>query len=525
MAVSNEIRGRRRGSQPDPDAMFTQATMSGTSKVAEFNGSMEITEGPFAHHNPADPIAWRKEQRQYGAEQTGATGSTGIQKEAIAGGGDSNYNGPSLPGMDRALQQPQGPLGGTGPVFGHDAKEQGPHDAPKMKVTSGPTKGVKATTRKLLKKTERKAKADEKGAPMSAPNAPANMFKPKDRAAAGQIDSDDHNRSAWTHSGPGGEPAMHSGQMKLSFLGDDDGFDRGSLDDDDGLFEEFDDDEVTEPDREVPETESVENDDIADEDDDEEMVIGVQSDPIAMSPEMAVARLKFASVPVDLVSDPLSLFVPCARLKLASDSRDYFSRNDAHPLTLFALMNSEFGTSWYDWEPETIKETVVKDVGVDPSPGTMNKIMALKLLRSCPDKLINNWRVVEKVSVAFDGDLPSMNEIEDVAPEQLSHAFAIFKKLCKSKPNEEVSKYVAARLFDAGYVVTPATLGFADKHLKGLVDDDTLRRKVLTAYGNALGGHPPAADSENPVDIQVNRMMANHAYVLDKLDESVSQLG
>jgi hypothetical protein len=518
MSVSNTIRGRGRGSQPNPDDLFTRATMEGSSKTAQFNPSMEITEGPFARHNPSDPVSFRKEQREMGAEEVGATGNSGIQKEALMGAGGSGGDSPSsVPGMSRALQQPQGPLGGTGPVYGSDTDEQHAYDAPKMEVSSGPKQGqgVKATTRKLLKKVEKNTTTDEKGSPLTAPlDVPKSAISPKDKARTGNIDADSKNMSAWTASGAGGESTMHSGQMKLSFAEESSGED--AVDDDAGDLEDdvFDDDDVTEPDREVePITE--------DEDESEPPPAAA----ISMDEKTASARLRFAGVPVELVDDPLALFVPCAREKTASSSREYFARGDAHPLTLSSLLGSEFGTDWYDWEPETISETIVRQVGVDPSPTTMNKIMALKMLRACPDKVLNDWRIIEKVSVAFDGDTPSMNEIEDVAPEQLSHAFSLMKAMCKKKPSEDVSKYVAARLYDAGYVITPATLGFSDHHLRKLVDDEPLRKKVLAGYGKALKGAAPAADSENPVDIQVNRLMANHAYVLDKLDESVSQLG
>jgi hypothetical protein len=455
------------------------------------------------------------------------TGDSGIQKEAlhkeaiVAGGGGGMDTG-STPGMDRSLQQPQGPLGGTGPIYGSDTDEQHAYDAPKMQVSSGPKQGqgVKATTRKLLKKTETKSTStDVKGAPLSAPiDVPRSAVSAKDKARTGTIDGTSGNRSAWTQSGPEGDPTMHGGQMKLSFVADSE--DEEPVEDeapeedeapvdDDGVF----DDDVTDPDI-TPDTESEEED--------------YEPPPaaaISMSPKMATARLAFAGVPVGIVDDPLSLFVPCARQKTASDSREYFARGDAHPLTLAALLGSEFSSDWHEWEPETINETIVRQVGVEPSPMTMNKIMALKLIHFCPEKVLNDWHIIEKISVAFDGDTPSMNEIEDVAPEQLSHAFSIMKKLCKNKPSEDVSKYVAARLYDAGYVVTPATLGFSDRYLKQMVGDEGLRKKVLAGYGKALNGRAPSPDSENPVDIQVNRLMANHAYVLDKLDESVSQLG
>jgi hypothetical protein len=303
------------------------------------------------------------------------------------------------------------------------------------------------------------------------------------------IDSDDHNRSAWTQSGPGGNATMHGGQLKLGFM----------------PGEEEDTDPGADPEADTESDEAPE--------------------PAAMSPEYAEARLAFASVPLSLVSDPVGLFPPRIMDKMASDSSAYLDRDDAHPITLMAALDATLGDEWKSWEPETIRESVVAETGVDLSDSNMNKVMAMKIAMVRPDRVYGDWHILEKVAVALDGDQPTMTEVEEVSPETLSHALAVMKKMAKGRVSNQVQKYAAARLYEAGYVLAPPTLAFADTSLKGLVDNDGLRAKVANGYKQALGGQVPEADSEDPVDIQVLRMMANHQYVLDKMDEAAGQIG
>jgi hypothetical protein len=204
---------------------------------------------------------------------------------------------------------------------------------------------------------------------------------------------------------------------------------------------------------------------------------------------------------------------------------EYLTRTDVHPLKLAAELSDTLGDEWLGWEPETIRATLIKDAGVDPSDDVMSKIMAVKIIMHRPDIFYDDWHALEKIAVTFNDQSPLMGQVEDVPVEWLSNAVAIVSKLAGGAGDfgPETTKYVAARLRDQGYVVAPPLLRFADDELGKMVQDDELRKKVILSYAQGLEARE-LDESEDPISIQVNRLLRNNAYVLDRLGESRSQL-
>jgi len=310
---------------------------------------------------------------------------------------------------------------------------------------------------------------------------------------------------------------LAGGQMKLSYIDGDE--ERDDSEDDPGQMKMSFVVEEDEADAELQKMTDVFDDDLEDEEPKSAPVV----EPVKLDDKAAARRLEFAGIPAYLVDDPWTVF-PARIVKEASDSSDYFARDDAHPLTLLAIMTSSFGDEWRDWESETIQEMIVSDVGVEPSSVTMSKIMALKVVLKMPAVVYDDWHVLEKVVVAFSGQLPAMTEIEDLTPDVLCHGIAIINNLAKGKFGLQATLYIAARLYDAGYVLAPVSMAFADPQLKKLVENDQLRSKVLAGYQKALKGKLPSVTSVNPVDIQVSRLMACHEFTLTNLDDVVGQL-
>ena len=237
--------------------------------------------------------------------------------------------------------------------------------------------------------------------------------------------------------------------------------------------------------------------------------------------------LKTAGVPPCEMNDDSILYqlasAAASFVKTAAGS-EYLARHDVHPLKLVAELDDTLGSEWTEWEPETIRESIVKQAGVEPSDDVMSKIMAVKVVSRRPDVFFDDWHAMEKISVAFNDQSPIMGAIEDVPVEWLSNAVAVITKLAGVNDfGPETTKYVAARLYDQGYVVAPPLLKFADQHLGEMVDDDALRKKVILAYAQSLDASD-LDESEDVVSIQVARLLRNHAYVLDRLDESRDQL-
>lgn len=243
---------------------------------------------------------------------------------------------------------------------------------------------------------------------------------------------------------------------------------------------------------------------------------------------LVVELLKVAGVPVRGLPSTSGLLrmaadIAGAEMSKTADARR-LERNDVHPLKVAAELADSLGEEWVSWEPETIRDTLIKDAGIEPSDDVMSKIMAVKIVMRAPERFHDDWHAFEKICVALNDQAPIMGSLEDVPGEWMSNAVSVVDKLVGTADfGPEVRKYAAARLFDQGYVVAPPLLRFADEDLGRLVSDDGLRRKVILAYAKAVKDPVPPED-ESAVSVQVRRLMRNNAYVLDRLDESREQM-
>lgn len=437
-----------------------------------------VTEGPLAEfRGGVDPVAAHAATRaQVEHEMT--------QKTARVIGSDNNFDGsPQGPGGNRTVQQDTSAAGQAAVEARPQDSAKAPVDDSAGKKPSGaPSKGAVGAAAAARIKARRSGNSNEHNEQTSTQNvgrqgeaaskhnlivregAPVpKELKPESRV--GNL-ADNHEKSSWTGSGP--EAALHDDYSKV-----------GALDRD-----------------------------------------------------MAYELLKLAGVPGQYqLADDSALFRLAASaaemVKSASDIIEYLQRDDVHPLKLVAELEDALGPEWSDWEPETIRQTVVKEAGVEPSDDVMAKVMAVKIVLARPDRFFDDAHAFEKISVALNDQTPIMNAVEDVPVEWLSNAVTVVEKLAGGGDfSPEVTKYVAARLFDQGYVVAPPKLAFADRELGGMVGNDDLRHKVILAYPRALNaqGLDAPGDADTPVEVQVRRLVRNHAYVLDRIEEGRAQL-
>lgn len=244
--------------------------------------------------------------------------------------------------------------------------------------------------------------------------------------------------------------------------------------------------------------------------------------------ELATGLLELAGVPPRPLPEHALLSRVASSVAVSELSKTaslgFLGRGDIHPLKVVAELSDGLGEDWVEWDPETIRDTLIKDAGIEPSDDVMSKIMAVKIVLAAPERFYDDWQAMEKISVALNDASPVPGVVEDVPVEWLSNAVTIVEKIAGAGDfSPDVTKYVAARLFDQGYVVAPPKLAFADPVLGEHVGNDALRKKVILAYAKALDSDS-IPGSENPVSIQVSRLFRNHLYVLSKLDESREQM-
>jgi len=206
--------------------------------------------------------------------------------------------------------------------------------------------------------------------------------------------------------------------------------------------------------------------------------------------------------------------------KTAGDQTQLLASGAVHPLKLSSILDDYFGSDWHDWDPEVIRTSLAAEAGVEPGDSVMNKVMAVKIAFRRPDVFYDRWQAFEKIAVSLNNHDPSMSDTEELDPEEMANAVTVFAKIAgEGDFSDEVKTYVAAKLYDSGFVVAPPQLAFSDGRLGDMVKNDDLRSKVILAYAKAVKSDDPLSESEDPVSIQVARLIRTHVYVMDQASE------
>lgn len=137
-----------------------------------------------------------------------------------------------------------------------------------------------------------------------------------------------------------------------------------------------------------------------------------------------------------------------------------FTSPDTHPLVFDQLLADRYGISWLQWEPETLWQSIHKDMALhtEISRNARFGIQAIKTLH-LNDTFFVDWQTTCWCTQALDGYMPDFDVLQDCSPGQLLHAAAVAKLLRgRMKYDEEVKCWMAASFLDAGLVYAPSPL-------------------------------------------------------------------
>lgn len=128
------------------------------------------------------------------------------------------------------------------------------------------------------------------------------------------------------------------------------------------------------------------------------------------------------------------------------------------PIGLFAFMNDHYSAEWWDWEPETVRESLEEDHQIVPTPEVMNMIGALQLtaLTNAP---FEHWDKFEKVGHAFYHNVVDFRVVQPMEPDEVAltfHYLALLRPGQEFQP--EIYAYAAACCNEAGLVYLPPGL-------------------------------------------------------------------
>lgn len=188
-----------------------------------------------------------------------------------------------------------------------------------------------------------------------------------------------------------------------------------------------------------------------------------------------------------------------------------------HAISIFEELSSRYNNDWWEWEPETVAQTITIEFGTDLGPEGLGLVQALQLICKT-NQAYENWHVFEKVCRALSGLPVDFSAIQPVEPHDLFHAMRTMDAVRpKQEYEDEIYSYAAACLKNAGVVWVPSKfskdrVSFIQEKLDALGNDLELKAKVAKAW-------PKNAEGTDAADlaIQLGRLkeMEEHLSLLE----------
>ena len=195
-----------------------------------------------------------------------------------------------------------------------------------------------------------------------------------------------------------------------------------------------------------------------------------------------------------------------------------FRQTGTHPLVLNLLLIKVFGPDYLQWEPETLWFECERTWG-GISEGNKAKVQAV---RTCyaTDQPYDRWEIFSPVVVAFYGHPPRFDLVQSPSPQKVAGALDIMSNIReKKKVSDEVYKYAAAVMANAGMVYGAGPLEPANKYLKQFSDGNQGKVKAALQRGDK-----PDPAMISPVDLQLMKTISVRDFVSGQAKRLLTQL-
>jgi hypothetical protein len=190
-----------------------------------------------------------------------------------------------------------------------------------------------------------------------------------------------------------------------------------------------------------------------------------------------------------------------------------FTSPKVAPSYLGDTLSDRYNTSWLEWSPETIWQTIEQDFMTEIHPVVKEKIGAVQTLLNTDD-FWREWHIFEKVCKAFNSVIPNFTMMEPCSPGEMALAVEEAAKLRKYPFSPEVIAYVRANCLSHGMAVFPVQLMFAQGGLQ-----TELEKKVSGAWAEASTS-PTFPVEEDEIGVQLARLNAIRHYIKSEQGEA-----
>lgn len=186
-------------------------------------------------------------------------------------------------------------------------------------------------------------------------------------------------------------------------------------------------------------------------------------------------------------------------------------------LSLYNKLNDEYGDSWLEFEPETIRG--IEDV----DELKFNAIMALQTIFSNQSDdngvYFTDWRIFEKIVLSLTGVVPDFTEIEHVEPHEIHYVCKLLKEMTGDVDfNSEVANYIVASYNTENLVYCPFYKKVDEK-----LPEDELKKRVRKIW-EQLPEEKPQEEVRNlentPEAYQIRRLVYIEKYAEEMLKDA-----
>jgi hypothetical protein len=155
-------------------------------------------------------------------------------------------------------------------------------------------------------------------------------------------------------------------------------------------------------------------------------------------------------------------------------------------LGIYGTLNERYGREWWQWEPETVWQTLQKEQGIDPSEDLKNLISALQLTVTT-NQPFENWHVFEKVGQAFNMNPVNFGILQPLEADEVALTLKLLRMIRpKQEFDSEICGYLAAVAKNAGLVWLPKEVFTAgcQSFLEQMGNDTALASAVEKGEGS-----------------------------------------
>ncbi|MCK4306552.1 MAG: hypothetical protein KAY24_20080 [Candidatus Eisenbacteria sp.] len=210
-------------------------------------------------------------------------------------------------------------------------------------------------------------------------------------------------------------------------------------------------------------------------------------------------------------------------------SSKLFVHHDTHPVVLDIKLIDQYGTDWFEWEPETLWREIMDDFRTPSiSDHVKSKIQAMKTIH-ITDWAFSKWEVFCPIIQALNNNIPDFEVLRRPTVSQLFVGVDMMTMVRADVPfSPEVQKFCAASLLDAGVICAPQPISFCQDEIvdfqneRGIpVDPEPVRDK----YRRMMS--VPAEEvvlEETPIDIQIAKLIVARDYLQIRRDQMKHQL-